>query len=203
MNENTLIKNSNITTGTFNAVYAEDGFFIAIGSSGIKYSDDGITWNNTNITSLDATKKMKIAYDGGVNGYYIAIIEGSGIKYSDDGERWHNSEITTGDYTVDVLYNPEFEQFLVIGTSDIIVGDGDSWTSTGILSQGEEIIFGSCSQDYLSGRTVISCVSKKAGSYYNHNMYSDDLDTWDSCTFEYGTFSYKDKYIVYNAFQFS
>ena len=150
--------NNTFSQITINILYVDNfGLFIAIGidndSYSLKYSSDGINWNNANNQFINYDTyygwNSPLAYspDIGENGVIVAFsydINGNSQKYSYDGINWLNGN---GPIDVnDVVYSNGI--FMATGKyGNIISNDGIHWTQAfvatgstgGLNTQGNKV----------------------------------------------------------------
>ena len=152
---------SNITSGSdrYKKPYYANGIWV-IGSyddSGIKYSTDGKTWTNSNITSG--------AYNSPYYANGIWVIGTIGIKYSTDGKTWSNSNITSGVFRYNSPYYANGIWVIGSEASGIKYStDGKTWSNSNITND-------TCyAPYYANGIWVIGSI--------NGIKYSTDGKTW-------------------------
>lgn len=174
-------KPSNITTGNFYVPIKAKGIWV-VGSNlargnttyGIKYSVDGKTWNDTNIT----TGNCEIVYD---NGIFIATGLGTygvtGIKYSEDGITWLDTNITTLHYKRAKYLNGKW--FAVQASRNIVVTseDGVTWTEVTVGSSSSAVL-----RDVYFENSIyfISTTTTTGGLFYSINGVSWSKVTLDT-----------------------
>jgi hypothetical protein len=121
---------SNQTTGGFSCIKAslptaERLFVAGSGSIGLMWSDDGITWNASNITSANI---KKIA----TNGSSWVAVGNIGILQSDDGKEW--SIVETAAPFNNVVYANGKWVACSTGYGLYDSADGKSWAQSNIAS---------------------------------------------------------------------
>ena len=115
---------SNITSGTFWAVYCAKGLWVAGGSSGLYYSTDGKSWTKSNVSDYP----VALHY---ANGLWVA--GGNGIYYSTDGMSWTQSNITSG--TINDFHNANGIWLAGGQESGMYYSlDGKTWTQSNLTS---------------------------------------------------------------------
>lgn len=123
-NDGSSFAQSNIAGTSFIGVAYSDDVWIAYGDSGVYYSEDGMVWTKSTLTSRVAT----ISYANG-----LWVCGGSGIYYSTDGKAWKESNVTSGG-SGEIVY----EDNLWVCCSGVIYYsvDGKTWTESNVTSGG-------------------------------------------------------------------
>ena len=85
---------SDITSGSFSALYYADGIWVA-GSmyKGLYYSTNGKTWTQSNLTS----EYFSALYYA--DGIWVAGSQYNGLYYSTNGKTWTQSDLTSGSFS--------------------------------------------------------------------------------------------------------
>ncbi|MDR2304288.1 MAG: hypothetical protein LBE10_06845 [Treponema sp.] len=172
-------KTSNVTTGTFYSVRFGGGTWVALPEDGgIKYSTDGVTWNNTNVIT---NEYFAVYYDG--SGKWVAVGNESAsyILYSTDGITWHESG-TSGRFRSVYYANGVWVAGAYgSGTKGIkYSSDGETW----IDASGSGVNFD-------QGYYVLSYAGNywiAGGSDNNGLWYSVDGMSWTQSTITSGAF---------------
>lgn len=152
------------------AVTYGDGKFVAIGgdinNAIVAYSNDGVTWNLSNISQDFTTLNYNSICYG--NGRFVAIAQDGAVVYTEDGILWskYDTSLDSSKSWIKIIYDGE--KFLVSGTGTIAYSTtGDSWDMVSLQNSSAvyNIVYGD--KKY---------VSYSAGS--RRVFYSTDGITW-------------------------
>lgn len=155
--------------------------FVALASSAIIYSGDGVGWGQASITTPDAsTYPQEIAAVTYGNGVWVAVDDlfftenGWGFLTSTDGGTW-NENIVTGPYAQPTGITYGNGLYVVVGYGGLVLTSPDAITWT---------------NQSLSSGTAIKGITFVNGKFYavtidGHVLISTDAVNWTSYTLNY------------------
>ncbi|MGP3777658.1 LamG-like jellyroll fold domain-containing protein [Halanaerobium sp. ST460_2HS_T2] len=161
--ENWSFIRSNINESLNEVVYSSQlGKFIAVGSKSgntlIKISDDGHSWNDITLTSIDTDRILSsiTSYDADDSTTLIAVGDSSSnndsiILYSTDGENWSEYSSNTDNNLKDIDFKKINEEIVYV-----VVGDNDP-----INNEDAVILYSTDGQSWIE---------------YNSGVYDDSLN---------------------------
>lgn len=137
-NQGTILMTDNLThwqpqispsSSNINAVHFANGQWVAVGDTGIYYSDTGERWQQADISDDGTGNFKKFEHLNFFNGKWLAFRGTDDLFYSENGIDWHSKRITSANITSSFIAQDVIRVTTLSGTLYESI-DGLTWKET-------------------------------------------------------------------------